>query len=131
MLPGTRMTTLSRPRALAIMAAVVVAISACDQEPARYASTDALVAALGEGGVRCTDLTSGGRARLVEETGRCSVGDANVDVFVFDKAGDLENWMQLGRLFRGELVVGPNWVVRANDAALRAEIMDALNGDSP
>ena len=121
----------SRRGALASLLALALSLSACDEEPVRYSSPEAIVSALENGGVRCTDLASSGKARLVKESGRCTVGGAEVDVFVFDKGGDLQKWLKFGRLLESELVLGPNWVIRANDDKVRSDIQETLNGERP
>ncbi len=121
--------SIGRRALLAGVTALALVGSACTQEAASYESVAAVVSDMEAAGVSCKELVTSSEAQLVKESGRCTVGGSEVDVFIFDDEEEREKWLQLGDLIKSELLVGPDWTVRVNDDDVRADLEEALNAD--
>ena len=115
-----------RPIGLVTGALLAVAVlGACSPEPEPYADLSDLAAAVSEAGVGCDRLERGPRAQLVSDWGTCAGSD--ITVYLFDDAGDLEDWRTVGTRL-GPALIGPNWAATGSADDL-GRVADELGGD--
>jgi hypothetical protein len=113
---------------VAALIAITALTPACAQSAQQYRSADAVVAEIDRQGLQCDGMSSLGQARLVDENARCKIGSEDVQILVFKDEAALARWLPLGGTL-GNLVVGPNWVIRAESSSLADSVAHALGGE--
>jgi hypothetical protein len=113
---------------IVLVAAAALLATACSQPAQHFDSTDAVVAEFGRQGLDCAASASLGAARLVDENAKCRIGNEDVQILIFKDEAALGRWLPLGGTL-GNLVVGPNWVVRARSSSLADSVANALGGE--
>jgi hypothetical protein len=102
-----------------------------------YDSTDDIVAALAEGGVRCSELHLRSTSTAVEESAECQVqgDDVVIRVFATNEARNrylatVESLVQGADVSGPPTVVGPIWLVITDTKATARKVEEALGGQS-
>jgi hypothetical protein len=117
--------------AVRILALVTVALAltlgACSRDADRYDGVRDVAAALAGADLGCSDLRMGGEAKLVAESGSCSVEGAEINIFLFKSPGDRDKWTKLGTRVEPSLL-GPNWAISGSEDSVHA-IADELGGE--
>ena len=107
--------------------AVAMVLAACGGDAERYDGVRAVAAALGDADMGCSDVRVGDEAKLVTETGSCSVEGDRIDIFIFQTAGDRDKWTAVGARVKPS-ILGPNWAISGAETTVRA-IADQLGGE--
>jgi hypothetical protein len=97
-----------RPTLFVSVILVAVVLSGCSREAQAYEELSALRSAVSSAGVACERVDPGPDAELVRDSGTC-VG-SEVSLYLFDDAGDLDDWRKVGTRL-GPTLIGPNWAV--------------------
>jgi hypothetical protein len=123
-----QLSTLAEVKSLAVATVALAFLGACSGGPDTYDGVGELVTALRDGDVECTNLHIGGGGELVDESGSCAFEMRSLAIFVFSEESTRDEWLRIGGTF-GIEVVGPNWVVIAQDDAGAQRVVDAIGGE--
>jgi hypothetical protein len=101
-----------------------------------YDSTDDIVAALTEGGVRCSELHMRSTSTAGQESAECQVrgNDVVIRIFATSEARNrylaaVESLIQGADVSGPPAVVGPTWLVITDTKATAKKLMEALGGE--
>jgi hypothetical protein len=83
---------------------------------------------LQDAGVECVNIQIGQGGELVKQSGSCVSDGRSLGVFIFAGTAERDDWLQVGSSFGSE-VLGPNWVVIAQDDATAQAVAEALHGE--
>ena len=100
-------------RGTAVLILTVLMFGACSGRAAEsYPTLEALSTALQEEDIRCSLTDSGvGEAELVKEQGTCEIEDDQLEIFLFEDAGQRDGWLEFGGRLRPATATGPNWAI--------------------
>ena len=107
--------------------AFALLLGACSSEAERYDGVRDMATALTGADLGCSHLRMGGDAKLVAETGSCSVEGESISIFVFETPGDRDKWRTIGARVQPS-ILGPNWAISGTETTVRA-IADELGGE--
>lgn len=114
-----------RPAMLLSVILLAVVLAGCARDAQAYEELSELRSAVASAGIPCERVDPGPDAQLVSDSGTCA--GSEVSLYLFDDAGDLEDWRKVGTRL-GPTLIGPNWAV-TGDARDLERIASEVGGD--